>query len=146
MKIFWLSIILKRRTKVGFIIIKIQMLKSLISASLVTLAAHATRTKVISDTPTPKLSDCEVGCAVCMKAHFEDEPDVEFGECIDWRDFRYSNLCRPHWGHTERGLCNTEEMEYCFWSFPQASPMRWMDPENKCRTVLNFNRNLDFPW
>ena len=108
--------------------------------------ALQTRTLIVSDVPTGKLSDCAVGCAVCMEASYDDAPDVVFGECTDWRDFRYANICGPDKYYKDTSLCNTEEMKYCFAAYPQASPKKWRDPDLACRTVLDFNRNLDFPW
>ena len=37
-------------------------------------------------------------------------------------------------------------MDYCFWSFPQPSPLRYNDPDTTCRTVLNHNRDMSVDW
>ena len=42
--------------------------------------------------------------------------------------------------------CSTDEMDYCFKAFPQASPMKDDDPDKQCRTVLVHNRDMDYDW
>ena len=37
-------------------------------------------------------------------------------------------------------------MDYCFKSFPQASPYRYEDPDTQCRTVLVHNRDMNVDW
>ena len=36
-------------------------------------------------------------------------------------------------------------MDFCFKAYPAGSAKRWKDPDNKCRTVTEFVRNLDGP-
>jgi len=37
-------------------------------------------------------------------------------------------------------------MDFCFKAYPASSVKRWKDPDNKCRTVTDFVRDIDGPW
>ena len=37
-------------------------------------------------------------------------------------------------------------MEYCYKAYPAGSNQRWNDPDNECRTVTEFVRDIDGPW
>ena len=41
---------------------------------------------------------------------------------------------------------DSEELRFCFAAYPAASSKRWRDPDNKCRTITPFIRNLDYGW
>ena len=66
------------------------MQKSLIAASMVAQALLA-NVLVLTDEPTPLLSDCDVGCAECVKGYMTDAPSVMVNACANWTVYRYAN-------------------------------------------------------
>ena len=99
---------------------------------------------IVSDFTTAFLSECEPGCAECRMAWMSNDPNFTFGHCVDWVQYRFGNQCNK--SSQDKSRCSTEEMEYCFKAYPADSELRWKDPENECRTVIEFNRDDSFPW
>ena len=79
-------------------------------------------------------------CTECKKAYYENTPEVTHGKCTNWVQYRYGNQCKSS---QDTSRCSPGEMEYCFKAYPAASSKRWNDPDNKCRTVTEFVRNID---
>ena len=76
-------------------------------------------------------------------AYRENYENDWYPRCNNTIVYRYGNQCN---NNHDLSRCNNFEMEYCFKAYPAASEMRWKDPDNECRTVLEFNRDPDFPW
>merc|ERR1712241_612932 len=82
---------------------------------------------IVSEEASEFLSDCDTGCT----------------ECVNDVVYRYGHQCKAS---QDRSRCSTGEMDYCFKAYPADSDKKWRDPDNKCRSVIEFNRQEDFPW
>lgn len=102
---------------------------------------------VVTADPSPFLNWCDEGCAECRVAYYTNYPLETFGSCVNDIEYRYGNQCKT--SH-DQSRCSTDpaEMAYCFKAYPAASDLKWKDPDNKCRTVREFNRQSgdDFDW
>jgi len=98
---------------------------------------------VVSEEASAFLSDCAEGCTECRKAWYENSPDETFGHCVNDIVYRYGNKCNDR---QDTSRCSPEEMDYCFKAYPAESAQKWRDPDNKCRTIVEFNRQEDYPW
>jgi hypothetical protein len=96
--------------------------------------------KFISEEASDYLSDCGEGCTECVKAWYTNSPEQVFGHCVNNIVYRYGHKCKD-WHNKSR--CSTEEMDYCFKAYPADSPQGWKDADNKCRTVIDFNRQTN---
>jgi len=101
--------------------------------------------KFISEEASDYLSDCGEGCTECVKAWYTNSPEQVFGHCVSTDHFRYGSQCGKK---KDRSSCSTEELEYCFSSYPVDSKTRWKDTESRCRSLPHFNRQTsdEFDW
>ena len=51
-------------------------------------------TLVITDYPSMWLDECFDDCAECRYAYYDDDPDYEFGLCMNWGVYEYSDQCK----------------------------------------------------
>ena len=98
---------------------------------------------IVSEEASMYLSECYEGCTECRKSWFENFPNEIFGTCVNDIVYRYGNQCKS--SH-DRSRCSTEEMDYCFKAYPYDSDLKWKDPDNKCRSVLDHVRDDTYPW
>jgi len=83
-------------------------------------------------------------CTECKEAYFENFEDDKFGVCTNWVQYRYGNQCKTT--DPDLSRCSEGEMDFCFKAYPAGSSKRWKDPDNKCRTVTEFVRDINGPW
>ena len=100
-------------------------------------------TLIIMEEASNYISDCWEGCTECRKAYYDNDPNYIFGHCVNDIVYRYGNQCNSS---QDRSRCSTMEMDFCFRAYPADSDLRWKDPDNKCRSLIEFNRDLTFPW
>jgi len=98
---------------------------------------------IVSEEASDFLSECEAGCTECVKAWYKNSPNEILGHCVNTVVYRYGNKCG---NKKDRSRCSTEEMDYCFKSYPVDSDQKWKDPDTQCRSVVQFNREEDFDW
>jgi len=70
-------------------------------------------------------------CTACHEAWYLSDPSEIHYQCMDYRRFKYSNLCN-NWRRKEN-LCGSEDI--CFRSFPEADAQKWKSDEAACRPL-----------